>query len=58
MKRTEWNEGLVLHREAMGRRNGQGEWTIARKASEKRTIHMRQANFNVACLQDTVWDIY
>lgn len=58
MKRTEWNEGPVAHRGTMGRRNGREEWAMARKAGEKRTIHMRQANFNVAFLKDTVWDIY
>ena len=58
MKRTEWNEGLLARRETVGRRNGGPEWTTARKAGEKRTIHMRQANFNVELLHDTLWQVY
>jgi len=58
MKRPEWHDGLMVNQEVIGRRHGKVEWTLALKAGVKRTVHKRQADFNVGFLHDTVWGIY
>jgi len=58
MKRTEWNEEFLAHKEAVGKRNGEAECTTARNTGGGRTVHKRQANFNVELLHDAVWEGY
>jgi len=48
----------MVHQEAIGRRHGKVEWTLALKTGVKTTVHKRQADFNVGFLHDTVWGIY